>query len=117
MQEKKICCRKNEFSATFFSLLKFGDLLGSFHRKFAEFLEVLHESESGFASACAGGLVTLYYLCLCVLCEFGYFCVDLFDKLFHNWLVFIGFKKISTSNFASNLVKKRFNSKKIKQKS
>ena len=78
LQKKLIFCN------IFFKKVVKSLLLCSFNRNLAEFLEVLHECESKFAGACAGGLVTLYYLCLCVLCEICSFCVDLCDKLFHN---------------------------------
>ena len=59
-------------------------LFCSFNGDFAELFEVLHEGQGILAGACAGGFVTLYYLCFSVLCESGYFSVDFFDKLFHN---------------------------------
>lgn len=44
-------------------------LLGLLNRNLSEFLEILHELESGLAGACAGGLVTLYYLSISILYE------------------------------------------------
>ena len=82
MQEKRKCCRKNEFSATFFFFVG-KSLLGSFHGDFTEFLEVLHEFQSGFAGAGTGGLVTFHYLSLSVLGEFCVSGIDFFNKLFH----------------------------------
>ncbi len=54
------------------------ELFAGFHGYFAEFLEVLHESESGLTCACASGFVTLVELEDGVLTECLRFCVDLF---------------------------------------
>ena len=49
----------------------------------AEFLEIFHELESGFAGACAGGFVTLNYLSLSICLEELDVGVDFFYKCFH----------------------------------
>jgi len=82
MQIKRKCCRKNEFSATFFDVCE-KCLLGSFHGNLTEFLEVLHELEGGLTGTGTGGFVTLNYLSFGVLSEICVSGIDFFNKLFH----------------------------------
>ena len=58
-------------------------LLGLLNRNLSEFLEILHELESGLAGACAGGLVTLYYLSVSILYENVDLFFDFCDKILH----------------------------------
>ena len=58
-------------------------LLGSSNRSLAELLEILHELESGLASACASSLVSLNYLSLGISLECLDFSIDFSNKLFH----------------------------------
>lgn len=58
-------------------------LLGLLNGNFPEFLEILHEFESGLAGACAGGLVTLFYLSVSVLYEHVDRFLDLGDEILH----------------------------------
>ena len=76
-KNEKIC------NVLFFSSI---NLLGSFNRNFAEFLEVLHEFKGVLAGAGTSGFVTLYYLGFCILCKFCCNCIDFFNKLFHDFL-------------------------------
>ena len=75
LQKKRIFCN------IFFFVVK--SLLGSFHRNLTEFLEVLHEFQSGLTGTGTGGFVTLYYLSFGVLGEFCVSGIDFFNKLFH----------------------------------
>ena len=49
----------------------------------AEFLEIFHKVEGGFASACASGFVTLNYLSLSIGLEDLDVGIDFFNKCFH----------------------------------
>ena len=64
-------------------------LLGLLNRNLSEFLEILHELESGLARACAGGLVTLFYLSVSVLYEHVELCLDFSDKILHFVLILV----------------------------
>jgi len=61
--------------------------LSSFYRCLAELLEVFHEFESSLASASASGLVSLNELSFGIYLEVGDFSIDLFNKLFHVFLI------------------------------
>ena len=63
-------------------------LLGLLYRNLSEFLKILHKFESGLAGACAGGLVTLFYLSVRVLYENIELFLDFSDKIFH-FLIFV----------------------------
>lgn len=58
-------------------------LLGLGYGNLSEFLEILHEFESGLAGAGAGGLVTLFYLSVSVLYEHVDRFLDLGDEILH----------------------------------
>ena len=64
-------------------------LLGLLNRNLSEFLEILHELESGLARACAGGLVTLFYLSVSVLYEHVELFFDFSDKILHFVLILV----------------------------
>ena len=72
----------DELCLSFFSIVCLL-LLGLFNRNLSEFLEILHEFESGLAGACAGGLVTLFYLSVSVLYEHVDRFLDLGDEILH----------------------------------
>ena len=84
MQKKIKRCRNLKKSATFYFFAS-KNLLGSFNRNFAEFLEVLHEFEGVLAGAGTSGFVTLYYLGFCILGELCCDSIDFFNKLFHDF--------------------------------
>lgn len=64
-------------------------LLGLLNRNLSEFLEILHEFESGLAGACAGGLITLFYLSVSVLYEHVELFFDFSDKILHFVLILV----------------------------
>lgn len=75
--------KKKNFNSVRFCTFFCGSLLRSLDGNLTEFLKVLHKSKSGLAGAGASGFVTLNYLSLSVLCEFGVLSNDLFNKCFH----------------------------------
>ncbi len=64
-------------------------LLGLLYGNLSEFLEILHEFESGLAGACAGSLVTLFYLSVSVLYEHVELFLDFSDKILHFVLILV----------------------------
>ena len=58
-------------------------LLGLGYRNLSEFLKILHKIKRSLAGACAGGLVTLYYLSVSILYENVDLFFDFCDKILH----------------------------------
>lgn len=58
-------------------------LLREINGRLAELLQGLDDLQGTLTSACAGSLITLFYLGFGILAEFSKFCVDLFNKFFH----------------------------------
>ena len=58
-------------------------LLGLLNRNLSEFLKILHKIKRSLAGACAGGLVTLYYLSISILYENVDLFFDFCDKILH----------------------------------
>ena len=88
-------------------------LLGLLNRNLSEFLEILHEFESGLAGACAGGLITLFYLSVSVLYEHVELCLDFSDKILHfvlnlvnSWIINLYYNNVIYSLNVCNLWKK-----------
>lgn len=59
------------------------ELFGCLNRNLAEFLKILHKLQRIFTCSCAGSLIALLYLRLCVLLKFSDFSIDFCYKLFH----------------------------------
>jgi hypothetical protein len=57
--------------------------LCSFNRNFSELFHQFADFKSGFASTCAGSLVSLNYLCISILLKFFELLFDLVYKFFH----------------------------------